>query len=202
MRELNECKAEVLRRSEKRIKERKKARNRILTLCIPLCLILSVWSVTIFQDKLSVGMDSAGENMEYIGNVPGEEAYEDIVEGKHIYVSVEVKREDEVFQITDSSSVTRVYECVFLAFEADGAGADTSGTSKKENAEQEDALKGSISETKETQSIRISLYSNIDGARVYVLEGRTLYDENFDREVLLTQAQWNDLMVALELADY
>ena len=47
MRELNECKAEVFRRSESRIQERKKIRNRVLAWCIPLCLIGTIWSVTI-----------------------------------------------------------------------------------------------------------------------------------------------------------
>lgn len=34
MREINECTAEVFRRSEKRIKERKRNRNRILKTCV------------------------------------------------------------------------------------------------------------------------------------------------------------------------
>ncbi len=41
MRDLQECQAEVFRRSEKRIKERKKRRNHILMLCIPLVLCLT-----------------------------------------------------------------------------------------------------------------------------------------------------------------
>ncbi len=40
MRNLEDCKAEVFRRSEERIKERKRTRNRVLTCCIPLCLLL------------------------------------------------------------------------------------------------------------------------------------------------------------------
>lgn len=40
MRNLEECKAEVFRRSEERIKERKRTRNRMLACCIPLCLLL------------------------------------------------------------------------------------------------------------------------------------------------------------------
>lgn len=39
MRNLEDCKAEVFRRSEKRIKERKRKRNRVLVCCIPLCLL-------------------------------------------------------------------------------------------------------------------------------------------------------------------
>lgn len=45
MRELNECTAEVFRRSENRIKERKKKRNHVLAWCIPLCLLIAVCSV-------------------------------------------------------------------------------------------------------------------------------------------------------------
>lgn len=41
MRSLQECQAEVFRRSEKRIKERKKRRKHILMLCIPLVLCLT-----------------------------------------------------------------------------------------------------------------------------------------------------------------
>lgn len=40
MRDLEDCKAEVFRRSEERIKERKRKRNRVLACCIPLCLLL------------------------------------------------------------------------------------------------------------------------------------------------------------------
>ena len=40
MRDLNECQAEVFRRSEKRIKERKQHRKRILMVCIPLVLCI------------------------------------------------------------------------------------------------------------------------------------------------------------------
>ena len=40
MRNLEDCKAEIFRRSEERIKERKRNRNRVLVCCVPLCLLL------------------------------------------------------------------------------------------------------------------------------------------------------------------
>ena len=40
MRNLEDCKAEIFRRSEERIKERKRNRNCVLACCIPLCLLL------------------------------------------------------------------------------------------------------------------------------------------------------------------
>lgn len=48
MRNFEQRKAEVFRRSEKRIHTRRKRRNCILAFCIPLCLILTVWSAGLF----------------------------------------------------------------------------------------------------------------------------------------------------------
>ena len=59
MRDLNECKAEVFRRSDNRIKERRRYLSRILTSCIPLCLILTVFSVTILPAMMPAGKDYA-----------------------------------------------------------------------------------------------------------------------------------------------
>ena len=59
MRELNECKAEVFRRSDNRIKERRRKFNRVLTLCVPLCLILTIFSITILPAMMPDGKDMA-----------------------------------------------------------------------------------------------------------------------------------------------
>lgn len=67
MRELNECKAEVFRRSDNRIKERRRKINRVLALCVPLCLILTIFSVTILPAMMPAGSDKA----------TGEEGYMD-----------------------------------------------------------------------------------------------------------------------------
>ena len=48
MRNFEQRKAEVFRRSEERIHTRRKRRNCILAFCIPLCLILTVWSAGLF----------------------------------------------------------------------------------------------------------------------------------------------------------
>lgn len=68
MRELNECKAEVFRRSEKRIIERRKTRNRVLALCIPLCLMLTVWSATVLPAMKPAESDNAS-NAELLENI-------------------------------------------------------------------------------------------------------------------------------------
>ena len=68
MRELNECKAEVFRRSDNRIKERRRNRNRILAMCIPLCLVLTIFSVMILPGMLPAGMDKEPEADGLSGN--------------------------------------------------------------------------------------------------------------------------------------
>jgi len=70
MRELNECKAEIFRRSEKRIAQGKKRRNRIIALCVPLCILVSLWSVFILPAMMPAGSDMV-ENEEEIPDFDG-----------------------------------------------------------------------------------------------------------------------------------
>lgn len=52
MREIDECTAEVFRRSEKRIKEIKKKHSRVLIVCVTLCLSVVVLMVALFPVML------------------------------------------------------------------------------------------------------------------------------------------------------
>lgn len=63
MKTFEERKAEVFRRSEKRIQSRRRRRNRILAFCIPLCLMLTVWSVSLFppDSAANPGGNHAGD---------------------------------------------------------------------------------------------------------------------------------------------
>ena len=63
MRELHECQAEVFRRSEKRIKERKQRRNHMLMGCIPLVLCLTIFGAFLFPqlDDLKQAPESSNE---------------------------------------------------------------------------------------------------------------------------------------------
>ena len=59
MRSLDECKAEILRRSEIKIRRRKQTRNRILAACIPLCLCIGIGAAGV----ASGGFGAKSENM-------------------------------------------------------------------------------------------------------------------------------------------
>lgn len=63
MRNFEERKTEVFRRSEKRIKERKQRRNNILMTCIPLVLCLTIFGAFLFpqMDDLKQAPESSNE---------------------------------------------------------------------------------------------------------------------------------------------
>ena len=61
MRSLEECKAEIFRRSEVKIKQRKKTRNRILAACIPLCLCMGIGAAGAFSGGFAVKSDNMAQ---------------------------------------------------------------------------------------------------------------------------------------------
>ncbi len=79
MRTFEERKAEIFLRSENRIKQRRKNRRRILSVCIPLCVILIVGSVAlprlipvgddrVEQENSFEIKDESGDKLDYIVN--------------------------------------------------------------------------------------------------------------------------------------
>ncbi|MCH5198116.1 MAG: hypothetical protein J1E34_04330 [Oscillospiraceae bacterium] len=75
MRDINEYTAEVFRRSEKKLKERKRKRSRILAMSIPMCLIITLCLVMNLPKMLNENMNNA-PNDEACENLAGESAPE------------------------------------------------------------------------------------------------------------------------------
>ena len=62
MRDINEITAEVFRLSDKRIKERKRNRNRIIMCCIPFLICITVFSATILPAMMPANDSSPPQN--------------------------------------------------------------------------------------------------------------------------------------------
>lgn len=62
MKEIKEYTAQVLERSEKRIKERKRNRNKILLSSIPLLVLITVFSVILFPSFTTINEGETAEN--------------------------------------------------------------------------------------------------------------------------------------------
>lgn len=85
MKELHEYEAEIFRRSEKKIRERRRMRMRILSLCIPLCLIAGAWSAaSLYRTAHAETADGAAnsateqERLPEFLPVPGHPPHEDL----------------------------------------------------------------------------------------------------------------------------
>ena len=198
MREINECTAEVFRRSEKRIKERKRNRNRILAFCIPLCLIVTVWSIMILPAMMpaSKSDNNAGEGMDIMESVDGTAA---------AYVRVEVMSTGTATQSAilkdDADEVAQIYYTVQSSFVNSGGGNKESA---KEEAE-DDALTDENKDYSQSGTTNLSsgfriIFSTENGAQtIYSLSGDKLINETTKQETILAEDQRSNLLNMLGL---
>ena len=198
MREINECTAEVFRRSEKRIKERKRNRNRILAFCIPLCLIVTVWSIMILPAMMpaSKSDNNAGEGMDIMGSVDGTDT---------AFVRVEIMSIGTATQSTilkdDADEVAQIYYTVQSSFVSSGEGNKESANDKAED----DALTEENKDYSQSGTTNLSsrfriIFTTENGAQtVYSLSGDKLINETTKQETILTEDQRSNLMNMLGL---
>lgn len=197
MREINECTAEVFRRSEKRIKERKRNRNRILAFCIPLCLIVTVWSIMILPAMMpaSKSDNNAGEGMDIMGSVDGTDAS---------FVRVEIMSIGTTTQSTiqkdDATEVAQIYSTLQSSFVNSGGG-------NKESVDEE-AVDDALTENKDysqsgttnlSSGFRIIFTTDNGAQTIYSLSGDKLINEKTKQETILTEDQRSNLMNMLGL---
>ena len=187
MRNFEERKAEVFRRSENRIKERKRNRNRILALCVPLCLILTVMSVTMLPSMLSIGdKNSAADEL---GNMAG--ATEN---GAVWTMQVELLGKDDSLQSSvlngDANAVTQIYYTIESAFvsagenETPAAGQESIATSDKDNENYSQSGTTSLS-----SGYKIIFKTDKDIKAVYILNGNILTNAHTNEKVTLSEDQ-------------
>jgi len=183
MRELNECTAEVFRRSQKRIKERRRNRIRILAFCIPCCLVLSVWGVFGIShaetedscdaaDREQIKFDNTGEMVEYL------------------YFSLEIKKSNTVIEsVTDAAETARIFELIDGCF-AEDDGIDNSSTETQPDMDEVPVAQEEIS---------IIFYELNGRETVYILKGNLLLNENNGESAALSQKRLSELKTALKL---
>lgn len=226
MRKLEDCKAEVFRRSEERIKERKRNRNRALACCIPLCLLL-VAGVR-YIGPLLVPVDEVARTNGGPTPVPGRELGG--LAGSTVnYTSVELmvrKGEKEVHRnVTNEEAVEALYLAVTESFRVpvagtpenevnvyesteDDAGDKTSGTVKENfqnTAGQDrdsiiDELKVKYELVDKPADYKLVFQTEGGAEFVYRLCGNVLYDDKNACSVTLTEIQLTVLRTKIEVA--
>lgn len=199
MRNFEERKAEVFRRSANRIKERKRNRNRILALCIPLCLILTAWSITILPAMLPAGKgnnNASGEGMDIMGSADGTDA---------AFVRVEVMSTGTATQSSiqkdDVNEVAQIYYTVQSSFvNYGGVNKEPANEKTEDDALTEENKDGLISGTTNASSGYRIIFTTENGAQtIYFLSGDKLINETTKQETILTTDQRSNLLNVLGL---
>lgn len=206
MRELQECTAEVFRRSEQRIKTRKRNRNHIIALCIPLCLMLTVWSVTVLPAMLPSGPKTAeGESVGDVSDVTLDTAGGSNPDLVHDFVSVEVKGTGVQSQyhsaISDTSGVNAVFEQLYTILLPYASHDDIVG---EPSVETESVGPGELKDhtgVTKASSYIITMVTATGEKRTFTLTDHKLYDAELNIAITLTEEQGKGLKSALGLTD-
>ena len=198
MREINECTAEVFRRSEKRIKERKRNRNRILMCCIPLLICITVFSTAILPAMMPA---KKGENLsdncsDMAGNADGTNV---------AYVSVEVINVGTATQSSilkdDADEVAQICYTLQSSFVNSSGGNKESVNDKAED----DALTEENKDYSQSGTTNLSsgfriIFTTENGVQtIYSLSGDKLINETTKQETILTEDQRSNLLNMLGL---
>ncbi len=190
MREFNECKAEIFRRIDNGIKERKRRRNHILMCCVPLCLCLVIWSIAILPAMLPAnkGNDYAPE----AGNGETEAT---------AYARVEImdKRDfpNEYCDIEDAETVDQIYtliEGVFYPESDPDIEEDFSPTApdSDNNPDVED-----IPPTMEKDEYYIAFSYADKKDVVYLITKNEIINQTTNERKTLTEAEYETLMESI-----
>lgn len=189
MRNFEERKAEVFRRSEKRIKERKQRRNHILMACIPLVLCITLLGAFLFPG-------ATPEDPSFNGSAGGgltEEKFESLscpiakitVTGGNF--SQTYKEVEDLLLISD-----QLYSYGSRGSETNGTtddGIASEGEDRKENA---DDVSGSVADSANI-AYTITLITHEGVKTEYQLVGKTLKNLTTKQTYNLSQTQVNEL---------
>jgi len=199
MRNFEERKAEIFRRSESRIEARKRNRNRILAVCIPLCLTLTVGAVTILP-----GMLSAGKN-----RVPGENAAMPEYTGKGTACAVQIERisADSKYQYLEQQPYVLPEDIEKLYYSMESALEMDRGNEQHKEQDNLTDSSGKIDEEEFTlggagdplPSYRITFTMENGTKVIYTLDGYVLKKDTGDDQIVLTQSQRTQLLETLAL---
>ncbi len=194
MRTIDECRAEVFRRMENGIKERRRKRNRIIAVCAPLCLCLVMYSAMILPAMLPASESDDGAENEMVA---------DRTEGdpQILFTSVEIVNSSYPTEkhtvSTDAGEVDMLYTDIQGLFDK-SVFEDCDGAVVPEIEEVPDATdNSSISSNIAHPKYTITFCSSYGDRIVYEINGNRLIYCTTDDETVLTEAELMELLSRL-----
>ena len=205
MRELNECTAEVFRRSEQRIRERRRKRSCVLALCIPACLIVTVWSTAVLPSMMpDLHADYSQAEGEMAGSAPESPFCP--------YAAVEIQAagvfpEEHDGKVTDRLTVAEIFDAV-NSFFADADGNNRDGSGNLQNSDNLPAAEDNAGDcqsepasTDRRKDCTITFTAENGLQAVYHLSGNALVNVSTNETVFLSEDQTAGLLAVLGLAE-
>lgn len=200
MRELKECTAEVFRRSEQRIRERRRKRGRVLALCVPVILIAAVWSAMSLPIMNPEGGALGNDRFtgEAAGNAPESVACP--------YTAAEIQQagvipDEHSKEVTNRLAVAEMFRTVQSLFEdvdSNGIGQNAMDQLPAEEANKN----GDLVETPGQLEEYTITFTAEDGSQaVYRLSGHRLLNVNTDEAIFLSDSQLTGLLAALGISE-
>lgn len=224
MRNFEERRAEIFRRSENRIKERKRIRNSFIAVCIPLCLAVTICSVVLLpQMRHKVAPDVNDETASHELLVESED-FESVV-------VIDLSKSDaQLKTIENRGKVDEIYSAISKLYNNVNTGAgvlddfeeyeehvqsnfEQNQDKPQDEVRDEVELKGeqtkgeSADENHTTENSNIKFdyticFTFADGSKLkYELTNNELVNLNINNRVQLNTAQVKELLQLLELKE-
>ena len=187
MRELHECQAEVFRRSEKRIKERKKRRNHMLMACIPLVLCLTIFGAFLFPQLDDLKQAPESSNEQFSGAMGKDEI------GGLFAGSVEVSGNGVSSYYTSVEHVQGIMRLINGIVEV----PETNDGDDLRDYITDESTSTDANENYQESCYKIVVKRNDKTSTEYLLVGSRLIDQNTQQEFPVSEDTMKDLKNAL-----
>lgn len=186
MRNLDECKAEIFCRMEKGIQKRKRLRKRVLSLCLPICLLATVLSVAVITRPEQPIANASSE-----GSLESSNA---------MYVSFELtdRGGKSIASQTDPNKINAIYGLLSaeLSEQSNVSSAEDFSTSSG-NFDLNGYKEHNISATATADYHEFTFCTDSGDKTVFILDGNLLTDKATGQQKLLTKMERAELLSAL-----
>lgn len=193
MRNFEGRKAEIFRRSEARIKARKKKRVRAVLSCVPLFICIMLYVAV----KLPSIVPNLNKHESAVGVIPGNES----IGCSDIQVEVTAQEGEYYRQYTDQDVIADMSDAIHAITGKDETDSDKVLPEYSIENEVQGESKDEEYDSMKMPGYRINFTGGNGSVAEYILSDRTLYDNINCQKFLLTEEQWDVLRVIFRLTD-
>ncbi len=185
MRNLDECKAEIFCRMEKGIQKRKRLRKRVLSLCLPICLLATVLSVAVITRPEQPIANASSE-----GSLESSNA---------MYVSFELtdRGGKSIASQTDPNKIDAIYGLLSAELSEQSNVSSTEDFSTSSGNFDLNGYKEHNTSATAADYHEFTFCTDSGDKTVFILDGNLLTDKATGQKMFLTKVKHAELLNAL-----